>query len=233
MSHEAEHPSADATQQRLLQAAGEVFAEKGYHAATVREICARAGVHNIAAINYYFRDKENLYAETLRFAARSPLYENLSGEWPQTKDPVEKLRWFIGLLVEKIVVACRDRPVWHMQLMFRELSQPSPIGERIGKEFIRPVYEALWTILREALPPEVPERKLHLISFSIVGQCMYHRLARHVIRLMVGDEEQQTYDAETLTEHITEFSCRALGLVKKPLRRKGKQPRVRSRGGKG
>ncbi|MCS6976342.1 MAG: CerR family C-terminal domain-containing protein [Gemmatales bacterium] len=232
MPEPAHVPSADATQQRLLQAAGEVFAEKGYHAATVREICARAGVHNIAAINYYFRDKETLYAETLRFAARSPLYENLTTEWPATAKPAEKLRWFIGLLVEKIVLACRDRPLWHMQLMMRELTQPSPIGERIAQEFIRPVYETLWAILREALPPGLSERKLHLISFSIVGQCMYHRLARHVIRIMVGEDEQATYDAETLTDHITEFSCRALGLDWK---RPGPKPgtkRVSTRGGR-
>lgn len=221
--------STDATQQRLLQAAGEVFAEKGFHAATVREICARAGVHNIAAINYYFRDKENLYAETLRFAARSPLYENLASEWPASAATVEKLRWFVGLLVEKVVVASRERPLWHMQLMMRELTQPSPIGERIAQEFIRPVYETLWTILREALPGDVSEKKLHLISFSIVGQCMYHRIARHVIRLIVGEQEQNTYDAKTLTEHITEFSCRALGLDRNG---SGSKSRVGTRGGK-
>ena len=48
------------TEKRLLEAAGEVFAEFGYRAATVRQICEKAGA-NIAAVNYYFGDKEKLY----------------------------------------------------------------------------------------------------------------------------------------------------------------------------
>jgi AcrR family transcriptional regulator len=47
------------TAQRLLAAATEVFAEVGYGAATLREICRR-GRANIAGVNYHFRDKEQL-----------------------------------------------------------------------------------------------------------------------------------------------------------------------------
>ena len=47
------------TRQRVLEAAGEVFAERGFRAATVREICQRAKA-NLAAVNYHFGDKERL-----------------------------------------------------------------------------------------------------------------------------------------------------------------------------
>ena len=47
------------TRERLLSAAGDVFVEKGFRDATVAEICARAGA-NIAAVNYYFVDPENV-----------------------------------------------------------------------------------------------------------------------------------------------------------------------------
>ena len=47
----------EATQLKLLEAAGRVFAEKGFQKATVREIVKAAGLRNIAAVNYYFGDK--------------------------------------------------------------------------------------------------------------------------------------------------------------------------------
>jgi AcrR family transcriptional regulator len=204
--------ATDATQQRLLQAAGEVFAEKGFQAATVREICARAEVSNIAAINYYFGDKEKLYAQTLREAVQCRMNEAPPPAWPPGTPPNVKLHRFIHMLVERVVITPQQTPRWYMQLMLRELSDPSPAGKSLVREFIRPVYESLWAILRDVLPPDVSQEKLHLTAFSVVGQCMYHRLGRPVIRLLVGEDEHDSYSAEVLAEHITAFTLRALGL---------------------
>ena len=45
---------------RLLEAASEEFAAKGYEGATVRDIVARAHA-NLNSINYYFGSKQELY----------------------------------------------------------------------------------------------------------------------------------------------------------------------------
>ena len=60
-------PREDTTRTRgkLLVAAGEIFAEKGFRDATIAEICRQAGT-NIAAVNYHFGSKEALYREAWR-----------------------------------------------------------------------------------------------------------------------------------------------------------------------
>ena len=63
----SEKLAADDPRDRILLAAGREFAEKGYEAATVRDICLAAGV-NLAAVNYYFGDKKRLYTESVKHA---------------------------------------------------------------------------------------------------------------------------------------------------------------------
>src|SRR5438132_1101501 len=62
------------TRARLLEAAGPIFAERGFQAANVRAICRQAGV-NLGAINYHFRSKEQFYVETIRHALQRVLGE--------------------------------------------------------------------------------------------------------------------------------------------------------------
>src|SRR3954470_15915076 len=98
----SEETGHDATRQHLLEAAGEVFAEAGFRAATVREICQRAGA-NIAAVNYHFGDKEKLYLEVLRHAQRYAA-EKYPTNMGVTVDatPEEKLQAFIRSFLLRI-----------------------------------------------------------------------------------------------------------------------------------
>jgi len=64
VKHESEHTK---TKERILRAAFEVFAKRGFHNTTVRDICQKADV-NVAAINYYFNTKEKLYEEVCKYA---------------------------------------------------------------------------------------------------------------------------------------------------------------------
>ena len=89
--------TADETRQRLLDAAGPLFAEQGLKATTVRVICDRAGV-NLAAINYHFRDKMGLYREVLQLAIDE--LQAVTVEAKQKGEgcsPDEKLRRFIHI----------------------------------------------------------------------------------------------------------------------------------------
>jgi AcrR family transcriptional regulator len=200
---------SDDTAQRLLNAAGQVFAEKGFDAATVRQICQRADVNNLAAVNYYFRDKERLYIEAVKAACRCQSEDFPMPAWTAETPPVAKLRDFIGTMLKRMLSP--DSPAWGRQLFLRELANPTAACAELVQDHIRPQAELLCQILQELLPG-VPEHKRRLIALSIVGQCVFHRVAKPIVELLVGEEEYRTYDAARLAEHIAQFSLAALGL---------------------
>ena len=55
----------DIPKERLLDEAEALFARKGFHAVSIREITSAAGC-NLVAVNYHFGTKENLYLEVFR-----------------------------------------------------------------------------------------------------------------------------------------------------------------------
>jgi len=52
--------SESETKIKILEVATKLFARHGYEGASIREIAREAGV-NLAAVNYHFQNKQNLY----------------------------------------------------------------------------------------------------------------------------------------------------------------------------
>jgi AcrR family transcriptional regulator len=210
-------PEADETRQRLLDAAEAVFAEVGYEAATVRAICERAGVKNIGAVNYYFRGKENLYAEVVR-AAFHCCSEGLPfPEWAPGTPAAQRLRDFVRVMVHRFLRAPR---VSAMKLMSNEFADPSPACRAGVLERIQPMARMLHEIVAELLP-DASEEQRWLTGFSIAGQCIYYRQNRAVAAILMGEETFARLEADRIAEHIADFSLAGLG-VTNPSTRRGK-----------
>jgi len=96
---------ADNNRKKLLRAASELFAEKGYDAVSTRDLCARAEV-NVAAISYYFGGKEGLYLEVFQIYARrigekiTQLVKEHEGRIQNQADLENLLRDLIGVIVD-------------------------------------------------------------------------------------------------------------------------------------
>src|SRR3954454_20334276 len=114
---------SDATRDRLIETACSVFAEVGYRAATIRDICAKAGV-NVASVNYHFGDKLGLYTEVLSHSAGAETQSRIRAAVAGSDSPEEALRAFVRGMFDKM---CRaDRPAWHVKIMVQEMANSTP-----------------------------------------------------------------------------------------------------------
>jgi AcrR family transcriptional regulator len=199
---------ADDIKMRLVEAAGKAFADKGFDAVGIREICQEAEA-NVAAVNYYFGDKKGLYCACLRHAQSCYVEELAAPQWPADLPPTEKLRAFIyGALKAKLDPS---RPQWHQDLMLRELTRPSEACREIVEDYIRPMAQTLGGILQELMPGAKWDRQMWLIGFSIVGQMLFHQAHQPVARILMGDEAYQSLTLEDLADHIARFCLAAIG----------------------
>lgn len=83
------------TRTRILIAAAEMFSTTGYHGVSIREICEKVGVGK-PTLYYYFKDKETLLEELLRYAFS--LASNMADDILQEKISfLDRLRGFIRL----------------------------------------------------------------------------------------------------------------------------------------
>ena len=199
---------AEDTRARILEAAGSIFAEKGYDSATIRDICQRAQA-NVAAVNYHFGDKQRLYDEAVRQAYLSRARLALMPEWSAEVPPETKLIDFVRTLLNRMLLD--NGSSWQAQLMLREISQPKSASQHLVADYIRPHFEMLEQILRELLPKETCDEKRRLIAFSIIGQCLHYRVAGPVVRMLVSAEEFAAYTPEKLAEHIAGITLAAIG----------------------
>ncbi|HUJ10325.1 MAG TPA: CerR family C-terminal domain-containing protein [Verrucomicrobiae bacterium] len=200
---------------RLLEAAGEVFADKGFAKATVRAICDRAGA-NVAAINYYFQDKEGLYREAIKYWSEISR-EKYPADFGLGANPTAEQR--LGAFVQSFLFRILDasRPGWHGKLLTREMVEPTKALDELVESAYRPMTERLRQIVRELGGGRLNQTEVRLCARSVMGQCLYYRHARPVIARLDPDETFEASGVKRLAAHITRFSVGAI----KALARKG------------
>jgi len=113
----------EATRCRILDAAGELFAELGHGETSNKAVAARAGV-DLASINYHFGSRNGLYLAVLDEARRRFLDISDLQRISLSQQPApDKLRELIALVVRK---AGHGPESWHLRVLAAEIFTPSP-----------------------------------------------------------------------------------------------------------
>ncbi len=212
--------SEENTRDKILSAAGEVFAEQGFEGATIRAITERAGV-NVAAVNYHFRDKAELYTRVVldacsaRAAYRTAYREAMA---EAVDSPEERFRSLTYRFLEYLLDPAR--PNWKRRLMAREMANPTTALDELVDKNIRPLREEfLLPTLRELTGGCFSRRQLSYFASSIMGQCLYFLQSRPIIDRLHPDFKIGKSEIAEIAEHITRFSLAAIAELTRQARR--------------
>ena len=207
-----------ATREKLLDAAGQVFAERGYHGATIREICRLAGA-NVASVNYTFGDKLGLYTEVLRQYLRAKQTGELMAAIDTAHSPEEKLRRVIRMRLQSLCSG--TRPDWGFRIVMHEFSQPTPAMTRVIDEAMRPIYKRALSAVGQilGLPPD--HEIIRLCNNSIIGQVLFYTFSQPVLSRLQPDLKLTPQQIERIADHICEFSLAALTEMSRRKRKRG------------
>jgi AcrR family transcriptional regulator len=196
------------TRERILMAAGEVFAENGFRNATVRDICKKAGA-NIAAVNYHFGDKENLYISVLKYWREVAFQKYpLDLRIDEHKTPEEHIRLFIRSFLFRTLE--EGQYSWFGKLVAKEYMEPTKALDILIQETIRPAFEFLSYVAQQILEKPASEETIRFCCLSIVSQCLFFVYAKHVIKKLFQQDKFSTEEIESIADHITRFSLEAI-----------------------
>jgi TetR/AcrR family transcriptional regulator len=158
--------AGDATRARILEAALEVFSERGFEGAKTREIAARSGT-NLGLIKYYFDSKEKLWRAAVD-RVFDALAEVLASALPAKLDADALAR-----IVRELVRFVARNPAF-VRVMNDEGRRASARMRWLADRHQKPLYETMAAILRRAraqgLPlPDVPPVHLFYVVIGAVG----------------------------------------------------------------
>jgi len=199
----------NSARERIEQVALKLFADKGFKATTIRDICSKSGV-SVALIHYHYKNKNGLYEALLdkvigeafdQYPLTDYLLPGMSAE--------QRLRQIIRLLLHRLIGVDglgRDRS--RVRLMARELTAPSPAFEKLFQRYIQPMILNMVDVVREFVGPREPAELIR-IATSVAGQCLYPFIAQEVMSRSGFSLGQDREQIERHAEHIYQFPCMA------------------------
>ena len=152
------------SRERLLETATELFAEKGYAGASVREIVEKAGVSK-PVLYYYFKSKEGLFYAILEWAA--DVQQNILNEIFEARGTVLQRFIFLYRRVHEGIQQYKSLYIMIHGLIY---GPPEGVPEYDFASFQRYMLDAVKRIYAEGLPSgEIRNADAEEVAFLVLG----------------------------------------------------------------
>ena len=196
---------APSAREQLIRHATAIFAAKGYSAASTREICDAAGV-NVAAIHYYFGDKERLYRETLR----RPIAEMMEA-FGRFDDPALAFGDAIRMFFAPFVHMASNSPdagydAQVMRLHLREVLEPSGAFRDVVEQTIAPAHAALSGVIARHCGLDRADDDIHQIAFALGAMANDYCMSRELMKMLAPGVLDRPAANERILDRLVRYA---------------------------
>ena len=201
----ARRPSAVARQaeprpdrkQAILLAAEKLFAERGYHAVTIRQIAEEAAVP-LALVGYYYGQKHELFHAIFAHWNRT-IEERLAAlQTALTQDSGDRLRAILEAFVVPVLrLRASSEGEYYALLVARELYHATEETDRVLRAYFDPMAHAFIDALHAALPHATRGQIAWCYQFAL-GALLHHLSDGRIERLSRGLSKPGDPAAEAL-----------------------------------
>lgn len=191
----------------LLNVAEKLFLARGYEHVRVRDITDTARV-NVAAVNYHFDSKDNLYRAVLRRRFREIArrrIERINQVVEQAaKAPAlgDLIAAYVRSFFDDAAVSADNRR--HLALVYREMSPDAVAPDLVASELATPINRCLRQAIRLACP-KINETSAAFCASSVTGQVLHLIFMRDIFRPLIKPISDSEY-IDFIVQHITNFS---------------------------
>ncbi len=195
------------TRQLILDTAGELFADYGMKGTSIKMIADKSK-QNIAAANYHFGSKKNLYVETIKHVVEK-LSESssLSQEKVSAKNFEGELTKFVQSRAKILLSGLY--PSWYGSLIVRSLQEAPKNIQEMALEFFRPEVSYLEG-MAAAVKPRISAMAAKMWAYTVVSQIIFYVSARKMILLAIGKKGYSPEFINDVVQHIVQTSKLAL-----------------------
>ena len=194
------------TRASLIEAAGQLFAERGFNGVTVRDIVKQAETH-LSALNYHFRSKEALYREVVLEACRADSISLKDQQLLLRLDPHRAL----GILVKESLTAYARQTAksWQTVVITRECREPSEVFTEVVREYFSPELDFVAGIIGRIVDRAPESQAVRFAVVGMIGLVETFGLYGHLIDAVAPALSRQIGKGDLLTERITHLVVEA------------------------
>lgn len=196
------------TEEKIIECAGQLIAEKGFASVTSKEICRAAGV-NLAAVNYHFGSRGGLYLAVLENVQQYLIeLQQLIDLYESDLAPRQKMEKFINFLAGN---AFRKNE-WQISVWVREVMNPSPMLEKIFQKEALPKIFVIMKIFSEYTGYTADDPRLYSGIITLAAPFAVCLLGRHH---SLRREMPVHIPIETMAENIKQLALANLENLKR------------------